>query len=114
MPWLSFDRVQPNRWRCLESISESMRWMVWHRAVELARLIRTCRTIGIISLLVAMSDALLSGREQMHGHSIETWQLTIMGASRVFRIHGRRIGEKWKPGDGSIPDDFDAFRLGVI
>jgi hypothetical protein len=37
------------------------------------------RTIGIISLLVAMSRALLSGREQIHDRSIETWLLTVMG-----------------------------------
>jgi hypothetical protein len=40
LPWLGFDRVQPNRWFSRASIVESMHWMVLHRPVELAALTR--------------------------------------------------------------------------
>ena len=41
LPWLGFDSVQPNRWLSRGSSVESMRWMVLHRPVEPAALIRT-------------------------------------------------------------------------
>ena len=37
LPWLGFDRAQPNRWFARASIVESMHWMVLRRPVELAR-----------------------------------------------------------------------------
>jgi hypothetical protein len=36
LPWVGFDRVQPNRWFSRGSIAESKHWMLLHRPVELA------------------------------------------------------------------------------
>jgi hypothetical protein len=88
--------------------------MVLRRPVELARLIGTRRTIGIINLLVAMSRVLLSNREQIHEHSIETWPLTIMEGERVFRMDDLQIRQTCKPYECWIQSDMQAFRLGLI
>jgi hypothetical protein len=91
-----------------------MYWMVLHRPVELARVIGTRQTIGIINILVAMSRVLLSNREQMHEHSIETSPLTIMEGERVFRMDDLQKGETWKPRECCIQVDLQASRLGLI
>jgi hypothetical protein len=88
--------------------------MVLHRPVELARSIGTRRTIGIINLLVAMSRVLLSNREQIYEHSIETWPLTIMEGERVFRMDDLQIRQSSKLYECRIQSDMQTFRLGLI
>ena len=46
MPWLGFDRVQPNKWLSRGRIVESMHWKVLHRPVELAAVIRRFQCWG--------------------------------------------------------------------
>lgn len=72
------------------------------------------QTTGIISLLVAMPRALLSGREQIHERSIETRLLTIMGRWRRFTMDDRQIGESWRPRECWIQDGLEALRSSLI
>jgi hypothetical protein len=71
--------------------------------------------IGIMTLLVvAMSRALLSSRDQIHEHSIQAWPLTIIWEGSAFRVDDLQIGETWKLCECWIQGSLEAFRLGLI